>query len=36
MFLDRVVPLKIVKAAMPSQFGSVQVMIPLISDGTGV
>lgn len=36
MFLDRVVPLKIVKAAIPWQFGSVKVMIPLISDGTGV
>jgi hypothetical protein len=36
MFLDRVVLLKMVKAAMPWQFDSVQVMIPLISVGTGV
>jgi hypothetical protein len=36
MFLDRVVLLKIVKAAIPWQFSLVKVMIPLILDGTGV
>jgi hypothetical protein len=29
MFLARVLPLNIVEAAIPLQFGSVQVMIPL-------